>query len=105
MEREREREGRREGGREADLQYPDSLVQDRLGVRVVVCDGQLCLAEVGLEEEVGLGVGAVQGLWPDRDGEFGGKGCVHVVFVMADWQLSVLWGILEREGGRGGGEG
>ena len=42
------------------LQDADGLVQHGLGVGVVVGGGQGQLAEVGLQQEVGLGVGRVE---------------------------------------------
>ena len=42
------------------LQDTDGLVQHGLGVGVVVGGGQGQLAEVGLQQEVGLGVGRVE---------------------------------------------
>lgn len=42
------------------LQYPDGLVEHRLGVGVVVGAGQLQVGEVGLQQQVSLGVGRVQ---------------------------------------------
>lgn len=41
------------------LEYPDGLVEHGLGVGEVVARGQLCAAEVRLQQQVGLGVRAV----------------------------------------------
>ena len=42
------------------LQDTDGLVQHGLGVRVVVGGGQRQLTEVGLQQQVGLGVGRIE---------------------------------------------
>ena len=52
----------------AYLQNPEGLVQNRLGVREVVSDGEGCSAKVGLQEEVGLGVRTVKGEGVHWDG-------------------------------------
>ena len=52
----------------AYLQNPEALVQNRLGVREVVSDGEECPAKVGLQEEVGLGVRTVKGEGVHWDG-------------------------------------
>ena len=52
----------------AYLQDPEGLVQDRLGVCEVVSDGEGCTAKVGLQEEVGLGMGTVKGEGVHWDG-------------------------------------
>ena len=44
----------------AYLQNPEGLVQNRLSVCEIVSDGEGCSAKVGLQEEVGLGVGTVK---------------------------------------------
>ena len=54
------------------LEDPDGLVQHRFRVGVVVGHWQLGAGEVGLQEEVGLGVRGVHGVRVLRKGKIGG---------------------------------
>lgn len=52
------------------------------------------MAEVGLQQQVGLGVGAVEGVGVDLQGELLSQLAVQLVLVVSDGQLGVLLCIL-----------
>lgn len=52
------------------------------------------MAEVGLQQQVGLGVGAVVGVGVDREGELLSQLAVELVLVVSHGKLSVLLGLL-----------
>lgn len=54
---------------ESYLTDSDGVVQHRLGVGVVVAARQWGVAKVGLQQQVGLGVGTVVGMGVDLQGE------------------------------------
>lgn len=86
---------------QTDLTDSDSVVQHSLGVSCVVAAGQLGVAEVGLQQQVGLGVGAVVGVGVDLEGELLSQLAVELVLVVPHGKLSVLLGILGvRVGGK-----
>lgn len=80
--------------RESYLTDSQGVVQHRLGVGVVVAAWQLGVAEVGLQQQVGLGVGAVVGMWVDLQGELLSQLAVQLVLVVSDGQLRKLFCIL-----------
>lgn len=87
-----------------DLAYPNGIVQNRLSVCAVIAAGELGTAKVGLQQQVGLGVGAVKGMWVDLQGEPLSQLAVQLVLVVAHWQLSILLCILCTKGRRVGAE-
>lgn len=52
-----------------NLTDADGIVQDGLCVCAVIAAGQLGSAEVSLQQQVGLGVGAVIRVWVDLQGQ------------------------------------
>lgn len=76
------------------LTDPDGIVQHCLGIRGVVTAWQLGVAEVGLQQQVGLGVGAVVGVGVDLQGELLSQLAVQLVLIVSDGQLGVLLCIL-----------
>lgn len=72
----------------------DGVVQHGLGVGGVVAAGQLGVAEVRLQQQVGLGVGAVVGVRVDLQGELLSQLAVQLVLVVSHRQLCVLLGVL-----------
>lgn len=75
----------------------NGVVQHRLGVSGVVAAWELGVAEVGLQQQVRLRVGAVVGVGVDLQRELLSQLAVQLVLVVSDGQLSVLLRIL---GGR-----
>lgn len=83
---------------ESYLTDSDSVVQHCLGIGGVVAAWQLGVAEVCLQQQVGLGVGTVIGVGVDLQGKLLSQLAVQLVLVVSDGQLGVLLCILrERE--------
>lgn len=59
------------------------------------------MAEVGLQQQVGLGVGAVKGVGIDWQGELLSQLAVQLVLIVSDRQLSVLLCILRDKDKKG----
>lgn len=79
------------------LTDPDGVVQHRLGVGAVVAARQLGVAEVGLQQQVRLGVGAVVRVGVDLQWELLSQLAVQLVLVVPDGQLGVLLGVLRDQ--------
>lgn len=62
----------------------DGIVQNCLGVSGVVAAGQLSLAEVCLQQQVGLGVGTVKRVGVDLQGELLSQLAVQLVLIVPD---------------------
>ena len=80
----------------SNLQDTDGLIQNGLGVGVVVGAGQLDVAEVALEQEVRFGRGLVHHRVRQRDGAVLGQILVHQVLVVTNRQLIVLLGVAQH---------
>lgn len=80
------------------LTYADGVVQHGFGVGGVVAAGQLGVAKVCLQQQVGLCVGAVVGVRIDLQGELLSQLAVQLVLVVSDWQLCVLLRVLKDKG-------
>lgn len=76
----------------------DGVVQHGFGVGGVVAAGQLGVAKVRLQQQVGLCVGAVVGVRVDLQGELLSQLAVQLVLVVSDWQLCVLLRVLKDKG-------
>lgn len=76
----------------------DGVVQHGFGVSCVVAAGQLGVAKVRLQQQVGLCVGAVVGVRVDLQGELLSQLAVQLVLVVSDWQLCVLLRVLKDKG-------
>lgn len=88
---------------ESYLTDSDSVVQHCLGIGGVVAAWQLGVAEVCLQQQVGLGVGTVIGVGVDLQGKLLSQLAVQLVLIVSDGQLGVLLCILkerEREGSK-----
>lgn len=59
------------------------------------------MAEVGLQQQVGLGVGAVKGVGVDWQGELLSQLAVQLVLIVSDRQLSVFLCILRDKDKKG----
>lgn len=80
---------------ESYLTDSDGVVQYCLGIGGVVAAWQLGVAEVGLQQQVGLGVGAVVRVGVDLQGELLSQLAVQLVLVVSDGQLGILLCILQ----------
>lgn len=76
----------------------DGVVQHGFGVGGVVAAGQLGVAKVRLQQQVGLSVGAVVGVRVDLQGELLSQLAVQLVLVVSDRQLCVLLRVLKDKG-------
>lgn len=85
------------GGASPYLADADGVVQHGLGVGGVVAAGQLGVAKVRLQQQVGLGVGAVVGVRVDLQGELLSQLAVQLVLVVSHRQLRVLLSVLRTE--------
>lgn len=74
----------------------DGVVQHSFGVSGVVAARQLGVAEVGLQQQVGLGVCAIIGVGVDLQGELLSQLAVQLVLVVSDGQLGILLCILKE---------
>lgn len=74
----------------------DGVVQHSFGVGGVVAAWQLGVAEVGLQQQVGLGVCAIIGVGVDLQGELLSQLAVQLVLVVSDGQLGILLCILKE---------
>lgn len=74
----------------------DGVVQHSFGVGSVVAARQLGVAEVGLQQQVGLGVCAIIGVGVDLQGELLSQLAVQLVLVVSDGQLGILLCILKE---------
>lgn len=81
---------------EGYLTDADGVVQHSFGVSGVVAAGQLGVAEVGLQQQVGLGVCTVIGVGVDLQGELLSQLAVQLVLVVSDGQLGILLCILKE---------
>lgn len=79
---------------ESYLTDSNGVVQYCLGIGGVVTAGQLGVAEVGLEEQVSLGVGAVIRVGVDLQWELLSQLAVQLVFIVSDRQFGILLCIL-----------
>lgn len=89
------------GGRSSCGRYltdADGVVQHGFGVGGVVAAGQLGVAKVRLQQQVGLSVGAVVGVRVDLQGELLSQLAVQLVLVVSDRQLCVLLRVLKDKG-------
>ena len=74
----------------------NGVVQHCLGVSGVVTAGQLGVAEVSLQQQVGLGVGTVKGVGVDLQRELLSQLAVQLVLVVSVRQLCILLRLLEE---------
>lgn len=72
----------------------NGVVQHCLGISGIVTAWELGVAEVGLQQQVGLRVGAVIGVGVDLERELLSQLAVQLVLVVSDGQLGVLLCIL-----------
>lgn len=79
---------------QSHLTDSNGIVQHCLGVGGVVTARQLDVAEMGLQQQVSLGVGTVVGVGVDLQGELLSQLAVQLVLVVSDRQLSILLCIL-----------
>ena len=82
------------GGADTDLADADGVVEHSLGVCSVVAAGELGVAEVRLQQEVGFGVGAVERVRVDLQGEQLSQCAVQLVLIVSHRQLRVLLRVL-----------
>ena len=80
---------------ESYLTYSDSVVQHCFGICAVVTTWQLAVAEVGLQQQVGLCVRAVIRVRVDLQGELLSQLAVQLVLIVSNRKLSVLLCILK----------
>lgn len=79
---------------ESYLTDSDRVVQYRLGIGGVVRARQRGVAEVGLQQQMGLGVGAVVGARVDLQGELLSQLAVQLVLIVSDGKLGILFCLL-----------
>lgn len=75
----------------------ERLVQDGFGVGVIVWARQHGSAEVRLQQQMGLGVRAVEGMRIGLKRKTFGQLTVHMIFIVSYWQICVFFCILRKK--------